>query len=62
MPQLRQEWASYQKGAKRVKYNETLHPLWEYFTNIMLTFDAKKRPTYHEVLEILKKVYNKMEK
>ena len=28
----------------------------------MLTFDAKKRPTYHEVLEILKKVYNKMEK
>jgi hypothetical protein len=50
----------YEKGAKRVTYNEGQNQLWEYFTNIMLTFDPKKRPTYHEVLQILKKVYNKM--
>jgi len=28
----------------------------------MLTFDPKKRPTYHEILEILKKTYDKMYK
>lgn len=26
----------------------------------MLTYDHKKRPTFHEVLEKLKKVYDKM--
>lgn len=41
----------YERGAKRVKYDtQGLHPLWEYFTNIMLTYDPKKRPTYREVL------------
>jgi uncharacterized protein YyaL (SSP411 family) len=43
-----------------VQYDSNLHPNWEFFTNYMLTYDPKKRPTFHDVLEKLKKVYDKM--
>ena len=47
---LRKEWHMYEIGEKRVTYSQNLHPNWEYFTNFMLTYDPKKRPTFHEVL------------
>ena len=43
-----------------MEYDSKFHPNWEFFTNYMLTYDPKKRPTFHEVLEKLKKVYDKM--
>jgi hypothetical protein len=54
------EWEKFRTGSKRVIYSANYHPLWEYFTNLMLTFDAKKRPAFQEVLNILKKVEGKM--
>jgi hypothetical protein len=57
---LKNEWHLYEIGQRRVHYDSKLHPNWEFFTNYMLTYDPKKRPTFHEVLEKLKKVYDKM--
>jgi hypothetical protein len=50
----------YETGERRVQYDSKLHPNWEYFTNYMLTYDPVKRPTFHEILEKLKKVYDRM--
>jgi hypothetical protein len=50
----------YERGLKKAEYNGPYHPLWQYFTNWMLIFDPKRRPTYHEVLQNLKKIYPKM--
>lgn len=53
---LKKEWKMYEKGEKRIKLPKTLHPQWDYLVNIMLTFNFKKRPMFHEILEILKKL------
>lgn len=54
---LKKEWLSYERGLKRAVYDKKFHPLWEYFTNWMLIFDHAYRPTFHEVLVNLKRVY-----
>ena len=46
----------FEKGEKRVEYDSKLHPQWEYITNLMLTHNSKKRPTFHDILELLKKL------
>lgn len=44
---LKNEWHLYEIGERRVQYDTKFHPNWEYFTNYMLTYDPKKRPTFH---------------
>lgn len=56
MKELKEEWKKYEKGEIRITYGKDLHPQWEYITNIMLTHNFKKRPTFHDILEILKKL------
>ena len=58
MYELKNEWKMFEKGEKRIVYPKNMHPQWEYITNIMLTHNFKKRPTFHDILEILKKLDN----
>lgn len=50
------EWKMFEKGLNWLVYPKNMHPQWEYITNIMLTYDYKKRPHFHQILEILKKL------
>ena len=49
-PELKAEWVKFEKGEKRVEYDAKFHPQWEYITNLMLTHNSKKRPTFHDIL------------
>lgn len=49
-PELKVEWEKFEKGEKRAEYDGEFHPQWEYITNLMLTHNPKKRPTFHDIL------------
>lgn len=54
--ELKDQWKMFEKGEKRISYPKNIHPQWEYITNIMLTHNFKKRPMFHDILELLKKL------
>ena len=43
-----------------MSYDTKLNPQWEYITNMMLTYNPAKRPTFDEVLSKFKLVANQM--
>lgn len=47
MTDLKTEWKKFERGEKRVEYPKDLHPQWQFLTNLMLTHNHKKRPTFH---------------
>jgi hypothetical protein len=53
-------WLMFERGMKKASLKSSLHPLWNYFISWMLQFDYQRRPTFHQVLVNLKKVYSLM--
>ena len=56
---MRNEWNEFKKG-KMLTYDSKYNPNWEYLTNMMLTYNPDKRPTFNEVLDKFKQIEKKM--
>jgi hypothetical protein len=52
--QLLSELKEFSSNLQKVKYPKSLNPEWTKFTNLMLTHNAVKRPSFSEMKKLFK--------